>query len=611
MSFSPEELPMEVVTVDVGLDTPQPPSSSPIPIPSDNISYQISWPLEGRVDILKGKDNFDCVVKRVKKTGVSTPISVAHHQIPPQVVVNDNYQANTNEVDFKSISKLRKQAAESAELGSMMFLGGSVSPQKKSSCWKKNKSPEIAFYRTSQKAKIPCRGSKLSAGMDVFAPQAGTICQFRVTKIPLNLKVVIPSGHYLRIANRSSFAARGVDILGGVIDEDYRGEISCVFVNHSSENVNFKAGDAIAQLILEKISRPRITEALDDVQDTHPTARGKGGFGSTNSKTEIPLVKPIIKKDFLAAPRFFSVIQDASNSRWEDQYWTMVNTIIMSGELKSDTNHGGSRSLFKPLDFAIDVMDGLNYPLLTGRYIPFNLVAKELLWFLSGSCDSKDLEVQKCFIWKGNTSREYLDSRGLQHYDVGETGPMYGFQWRHFGAKYEGKNHSYFDCGVDQVDGLIKRLKTKPNDRGHVITAYNPSQKHEQCITPCHVYMQFYVSHDGGQLNLSVIQRSVDVALGLPFNIASYSLFLIMVARVVNMKAGMYYHTCMDTHIYNEHLESMVKYCDRYFFAEYPIYPSIFVPFKKSVDDYVISDFKVENYQPMKNIENAIMKMTV
>ena len=522
----------------------------------------------------------------------------------------------------------------------------------------------IKFQRTSPDAILPKRASPLSAGLDLYAPQDGVLPPMEPTKIPLALKAVPPKGHYLRIAPRSSLAAKGVDCMAGVVDEDYRGELICLLINLSMDSVAYKRGDAIAQLICEKISYPVAQEVTEDVTNTHSTVRGEGGFGSTNAvplrRSERLKNKPSVPYTTVRTPRvkvqmcpvkkvddvsvgtdemdldsrptptgpccfpanrrsaittlsedFTSKVALQDAKPFELTYWCLVDAVIKHGELRPDTNHGASYALFKPFDFCIDVKDGINYPLLINRRVYFKGVAAELLWFLSGSCHSGDLERMGCKIWRGNSTKEYLATRGLAHYQEGEVGPMYGFQWRHFGAEYRGPYADYTGCGVDQIAQLVDRLRNHPNDRGHVLTAYNPLQKKQQCVTPCHVYTQFFVSDGGKQLNLAVVQRSVDVVLGLPFNLASYSLLLIMVARVLGMRAGMYYHSCLDTHIYSDHVPAMKEYVKRYFATDMSNTqtPTAFVPVKDSIDDYKLEDLLVLNYKPFPNVPNFDLKM--
>jgi len=481
--------------------------------------------------------------------------------------------------------------------------------------------PLIIFYKTSQNAIIPRRGSDKAAGMDVYAVSGGVVSQFGVTKVNVDLRVVIPTGYYLRIADRSSMAAKGIHCIAGVIDEDYRGEIKVLFVNHSGSDYQFISGDAIAQLICEKICHPKIIQTHNNVLYAAPTKRGDGGFGSTNAHIQdIDAATPLefrstpsipvgpakwLRPPVTALFPYFGY----SKIVWELRYWYMVEYIIANGDKKKDTSHGPSRTIFKPADFYIDLNDGQHFPMLHGRKISFKLIVQELLWFLSGSCDSKVLESENCNIWKGNTTSEYLEKRGLAHYKEGETGPMYGFLWRHFGADYRGNDISYENQGVDQIDQLIKRLRNNPNDRAHCVIAYDPTVKSRQCVTPCHVYCQFYVSHEGQQLNLAMTQRSVDVALGLPFNIASYSLLLIMVARVLGLRAGEYFHSCNDTHIYEDHIKSMGWYAHRFMRSSPTTYftASVSVPTKESIDDYELKDFELTNYHPIA--EGPVMKM--
>ncbi|KAL8427012.1 hypothetical protein ACSSS7_007930 [Eimeria intestinalis] len=158
-------------------------------------------------------------------------------------------------------------------------------------------------------------------------------------------------------------------------------------------------------------------------------------------------------------------------------------------------------------------------------------VVEELLWFIRGDTNANNLSKLGVKIWDLNATREFLDSRGLTDREQGDIGPVYGFQWRHFGAEYSNMHADYTGQGVDQLKDVIQKLRTNPHDRRILMTAWNPSALHLMALPPCHLLCQFYVS--SGYLSCLMFQRSCDVGLGVPFNVASYSLLTLMIAREI------------------------------------------------------------------------------
>lgn len=235
-------------------------------------------------------------------------------------------------------------------------------------------------------------------------------------------------------------------------------------------------------------------------------------------------------------------------------------------------------------------------PLLTTKKMFTRGVFAELKWILSGGTSSKTLEAQGVNIWKGNTTREYLDSVGLSKYDEGEAGPIYGFQWKHWGAKYEKGKHDYTGEGIDQVTNVIKSLETNPFGRRHIISGWAPDQLDDMCLPPCHVLYQFMVHEEGNQkyLSLMMYQRSCDTFLGLPFNICSLGMFLTLMAHRVNMKPYKLIHSVADMHIYENHIEAVNKQLKR----KACMFPYIHVNCdpKDKLEDYEFENIVIEDY---------------
>ncbi|XWS40056.1 hypothetical protein CRYUN_Cryun18bG0108000 [Craigia yunnanensis] len=208
-------------------------------------------------------------------------------------------------------------------------------------------------------------------------------------------------------------------------------------------------------------------------------------------------------------------------------YLKMVQDIISDGNLKDDRTGTGTLS-----KFGCQMRFNLRktFPLLTTKKVFWRGVVEELLWFISGSTNAKVLQEKGIHIWDGNASRDFLDSIGLTDREEGDLGPVYGFQWRHFGARYTDMHADYTCQGFDQLLDVINKIKNNPNDRRIILSAWNPSDLKLMALPPCHMFAQFYVAN--GELSCQMYQRSADMGLGVPFNIASYSLLTCMIAHV-------------------------------------------------------------------------------
>ena len=208
-------------------------------------------------------------------------------------------------------------------------------------------------------------------------------------------------------------------------------------------------------------------------------------------------------------------------------------------------------------------------------------------------------------IWDGNGSREFLDRRGLSHREAGDLGPVYGFQWRHFGAKYVDMHTDYSGQGVDQLADCIDKIINNPEDRRIIMSAWNPADLEEMALPPCHMFCQFYVDTQKNELSCQMYQRSADMGLGVPFNIASYALLTHMIAYVTGRKAGDFVHTIGDAHVYLNHVDALKEQIKR----NPREFPKLKInPEKKKIDDFNFDDFEVVGYKPHKTIK---MKMAV
>ncbi|KAM0455301.1 hypothetical protein ACHAO4_004183 [Trichoderma viride] len=303
----------------------------------------------------------------------------------------------------------------------------------------------------------------------------------------------------------------------------------------------------------------------------------------------------------------------------EHQYLNLVREILDQGERRPDRTGTGTLSIFAPPSFKFQLNDNGRpiLPLLTTKRVFLRAVIAELLWFIEGNTSSTALSDVGVKIWDGNGSREFLDSVGLTHRDVGDLGPVYGFQWRHFGAEYVDAKADYAGKGVDQLAEIIHKLRNSPYDRRMILSAWNPKDFKSMALPPCHMFAQFYVSYPGrgrgqnaeepteenkpkGHLHCQLYQRSCDMGLGIPFNIASYALLTHMLAHVCDLVPGTFTHVMGDAHIYVDHIDALQTQLER----EPRPFPELEITREKggSIDGWKVEDFVVKGYNPHKSI---------
>lgn len=263
-----------------------------------------------------------------------------------------------------------------------------------------------------------------------------------------------------------------------------------------------------------------------------------------------------------------------------EQYISLVNRVLNEGVKKEDRTGTGTISVFgHQMRFSLD--DG--FPLLTTKKLHTRSIIHELLWFLAGDTNIKYLNDNNVTIWD-----EWAD-------DQGNLGPVYGYQWRSWHA--DGGKH------IDQISEVVNSLMKNPDSRRHIVSAWNVGDIENMALPPCHLLFQFYVAD--GKLSLQLYQRSADIFLGVPFNIASYALLLVMMAQVTGYKAGDFIHTLGDAHIYLNHIEQCRLQVSR---EPLPL-PQIRVnPDVKTITAFKFEDFRIENYNPHPNIKGEISK---
>lgn len=280
-----------------------------------------------------------------------------------------------------------------------------------------------------------------------------------------------------------------------------------------------------------------------------------------------------------------------SSTHDEYQYLNLIQDVLSHGDLIEGRNGKTKTVIGASMHFDLS---NNTLPLLTTKKVAWKTCLKELLWFIRGQTDNNILTKQNVGIWNGNASREFLDKRGLTDNADGDLGPIYGHQWRHFNAEYKDCNTNYDGKGEDQLSNVINLLKNPVtrSSRRMVISAWNPCQINEMALPPCHILMQFNVI--GNKLSCSLYQRSADIGLGVPFNIASYSMLTHLIAKHVGLQANDFYYHLGNCHIYDDHSYSLSKQTD----LLPNKFPTINILSKKDdIGSYCLADFVIKNYK--------------
>ena len=261
-------------------------------------------------------------------------------------------------------------------------------------------------------------------------------------------------------------------------------------------------------------------------------------------------------------------------------YEDLLRDVLETGDTKSDRTGTGTTSVFGR-QIRYDLSE--SFPLITTKKVFTKGIIAELLWLLNGDTNSKTLEDQGVNIWKAWADPE-----------TGELGPVYGKQWRSWiGA--DGQTH-------DQIAKVIEDIKNNPDSRRHIVSAWNVGDLEDMALVPCHAFFQFYVSSDG-KLSCQLYQRSADMFLGVPFNIASYALLTHMIAQQTGLEVGEFVHTFGDAHVYSNHEDQVKEQLSR----EVRPFPKLVIKRKpESIFDYKIDDFEFEGYHPHGKIEAPV-----
>jgi len=262
----------------------------------------------------------------------------------------------------------------------------------------------------------------------------------------------------------------------------------------------------------------------------------------------------------------------------ENQYLDLMRHVLEHGARREDRTGTGTLSVFGgQMRFPL----GETFPLLTTKKLHLKSIVYELLWFLRGSTNVKWLQENGVSIWN-----EWADEQG-------ELGPIYGYQWRNWNAP-DGRK-------IDQIEQVLGSIKRNPSSRRHIVTAWNPADVDRMKLPPCHAFFQFYVAD--GKLSCQMYQRSADIFLGVPFNIASYALLTMMIAQVSGLKPGEFVHTLGDAHLYLNHLDQAREQLSR---EPRPLPRMTLNPAVKNLDDFRFEDFTLDAYDPHPGIKAPI-----
>ena len=260
------------------------------------------------------------------------------------------------------------------------------------------------------------------------------------------------------------------------------------------------------------------------------------------------------------------------------QYLDLLNRVMKEGADKSDRTGTGTRSVFGH-QMRFNLAEG--FPALTTKKLHLRSIIHELLWFLQGNTNVKYLQENKVRIWN-----EWADENG-------ELGPIYGYQWRSWPSP-DGQH-------IDQISQIIDSIQNNPNSRRHIVNAWNVAEISKMALPPCHILFQFYVAD--GKLSCQLYQRSADIFLGVPFNIASYALLTMMVAQVTGLELGDFVHTLGDAHIYNNHKEQVELQLSR----DTRSLPKMKInPKVKNIFEFKYEDFELTDYDPHPGIKGEI-----
>jgi dihydrofolate reductase/thymidylate synthase len=385
------------------------------------------------------------------------------------------------------------------------------------------------------------------------------------------------------------------------------------FYNDIKPNVFIIGGESIYNYFLNENELKPETLYLTEIKSNAVDGKFKWTENNTPTSymdimTNVYVLKSVSDKfkddEKNISYRFLTYKLDRNNMNDEIVYLNVLKDVLENGKFKNDRTKVNTLSKFgKEMTFNIET----TVPLITSKYVNYKTVIEELLWFLRGDTDNKILQEKGITIWNGNSSREFLDKVGLNHYKEGICGPIYGWQWRFFGAKYcqmfantKTVDKTLIHNGFDQIKWVINEIKVNPNSRRLVVSSWNPPDNSKMCLNPCHYSFQFVVE-DMKYLNCLVNMRSNDLFLGAPFNIFSYAVLTYIIALKCDLKPKTLKFSLGDAHIYMNHIEQVEQQLKR----ELRPLPMLMLDQcikTKEFDEITVDDFEMIGYFPNKFI---------
>lgn len=287
---------------------------------------------------------------------------------------------------------------------------------------------------------------------------------------------------------------------------------------------------------------------------------------------------------------YFDVYKNVNmiNNIGENNYLELIKDVLNSNNVIQGRNGNVISQFGKRMEFDLTK----SFPLLTTKKVGWKTVLRELIWFMNGSTDNKLLKDKKVNIWNANASKEFLESRGLD-YEEDDLGPVYGFQWRHFGADYVDCKTDYSGKGKDQLQYIIDEIKNNPSSRRLILNSWNAMDIDKMALPPCHVMVQFNI--DGKFIDCQLYQRSGDMFLGVPFNISSYAFLLSIIGHITGYIPRKFIHILGDCHIYEEHVSAVKEQLLR----KPNIFPTLSIDSElKDIDNIKEEYFTINNYFP-------------
>ena len=289
----------------------------------------------------------------------------------------------------------------------------------------------------------------------------------------------------------------------------------------------------------------------------------------------------------------FSLGIKNKNNKEESQYLNLLKDIINENNIKESRNSEVYSKFGVRMEF--NLLNG--FPLLTTKKMPWKTILRELLWFINGKTDNKLLNDKKVHIWDLNSTKEFLESRNLDYEIEGDLGPIYGFQWRHFGAEYIDCDSEYINKGIDQLQYVINEIKNNPTSRRIIMSSWNPIDIPKMALPPCHVMVQFNV--EPPFIDAQLYQRSGDMFLGVPFNISSYAFLLSIIGNICNYIPRKLVHIIGDAHIYKDHLDAVNLQLER----TPLIFPTLEISDIDDINNISEDMFKIHNYNSEPSIK--------